>query len=87
MRRYNCFLLDARGAIRGAEPIAAATDADAWQEAILLLRARPHFRDVEVWERSRRTENGQYDGAGGYGPADLSLRRLPRPDGLRRPRG
>ena len=87
MRRYNCFLLDAHGAIRGAELIAAATDADAWQEAMLLLHTRPHFRDVEVWERSRRAENGQNDGAGVYSLACLSLRRLPRPDNLHCPHG
>ena len=70
-----CFLLDAQGAIRGAEPIAAADDGEAWDAARRLLTARPLFSAVEVWERRRRL-----DPAGGGDPAALRLRRLPPAD-------
>jgi hypothetical protein len=72
MQRYTCFLLDARGAIRGAEPIGAADDAEAWEAARRLLAERPNFSAVEVWERQRRI-----DPAPGAEPPALRLRRLP----------
>lgn len=70
-----CFLLDAQGAIRGAEPIAAAGDGEAWEAARRLLAARPDFRAVEVWEPQRRI-----DPAGSDDPGALRLRRLPPAD-------
>ena len=76
-----CFLLDAQGAIRGAEPIAAAGDGEAWEAALRLLAERPGFRAVEVWEPQRRI-----DPAGGGDPA-LRLRRLPPADKLLVPDG
>lgn len=90
MPRYNCFLLDASGAIRGAELIAAESDADAWQMAIELLQERPGFCNVEIWERSRRidSENGAAPNDGSFvthdGPSDMTFRRLNRPDDLGR---
>lgn len=90
MPRYSCFLLDASGAIRGAELIGAESDADAWHRAIELLKARPAFCDVEVWERSRRIErdNGAApngNGAPGHdGLSETTFRRLRRPDDLGR---
>ena len=90
MARYSCFLLDASGVIRGAELIGATSDAEAWHEAIELLKARPAFCDVEVWESSRgieRDDAAAPDGNGSVGHHGLSettFRRLHRPDDLRR---
>ena len=64
MFRYGCFLLDACGVIRGAEFIDASGDTEAWIKAVELLNRRTDFRDIEVWERSRRikpTRPGQGD--------------------------
>ena len=87
MRRYSCFLLDASGAIRGAELIGAASDADAWHEALELLKARPGFCDIELWERSRiEWDNGAAPNGNSAVEQDslsgTTFRRLRRPDDL-----
>lgn len=95
MRQYRCFLLDARGTIRGAELIGAENDAEAWHKAIELLGQRPHFRDVEVWEQRRGIEvadKGTTDAAHAldrHRSAEMIIRKLRRPDvsGLRRVAG
>lgn len=86
MPRYSCFLLDASGAIRGAEIITAKSDADAWHKAIELLEARPAFSNIEVWERSHRIDLEQHGTApNGDGSVErdslpeTAFRRLHRP--------
>jgi hypothetical protein len=47
---YIVYILDGTGKIRGAEWIAAASDADALTQARRLARSSP----CELWQRARR---------------------------------
>jgi hypothetical protein len=51
---YRCFFLDRNSRIRGVEIIEANDLAAAIEQALAMLKARPHHRAVELWQGAFR---------------------------------
>jgi hypothetical protein len=52
---YRCLFLGAHNQVVGAaDDIEAATPGEAVNQALLLLKTRPWYRGVELWDRTQR---------------------------------
>jgi hypothetical protein len=54
MSVYRCFFLNDEDHIRAGEVIEADALGEAIERALVMLRARPHCRAVELWDGARR---------------------------------
>jgi hypothetical protein len=64
MKDYLCYAYDAVRAVPYFEVTLAENDEDARQRAIRLLRERPSYVRVELWERDRRLSDVTLQGVG-----------------------
>ena len=60
MPSYRCYFLDADEHIKAREDIEAEKLRDAIEQALLMLKARPQHKTVEVWEGARRVFPAAY---------------------------
>ena len=51
---YRCYFLSADNHIKAAEDIEADVPDDAVEQALRMLRQRPHHHSVELWEGTKR---------------------------------
>ena len=58
MHIYRCFFLNEGGHIRAAELIEAETLSEVIDRASVMLRERPQYRSVEIWEGARKLYTG-----------------------------
>jgi hypothetical protein len=55
MSNYRCFFLDAKAHIVGVEAMTdCANDGEARTRTLALLKARPEYAGIAVWERARK---------------------------------
>jgi hypothetical protein len=54
MTYYRCYFLGADDHIKAAEDIESDTRREAVQQALRMIRERPHHSSVELWEGTKR---------------------------------
>jgi hypothetical protein len=54
MHLYRCFFLNEDNCIKAAEIIEADAVGEAIDEALVMLRERPRYSAVEVWDGARK---------------------------------
>ena len=60
MHIFRCYFLDDADRIKAFELIEAGRLSEAINDALAMLKARPHHRKIELWEGSRRVYPTQY---------------------------
>ena len=59
MHIFRCYFLDNQDHISTYENIEADTLARATEQALAMLKSRPHHRSIEIWQGARRVYQAQ----------------------------